>query len=187
MIKETIDTINSLLSLDVNHLGLVERVHKFAEPVRIYPAKYVGKGEYEPVNLDFYEGVSYHRINGVQNSVESESRTGCGVDLRVTQPMRMVVYCNKGILGSDDENSVIKIATNLRAEMIFSNDATLALLLKSDYVSVVVNSVNFDTVDVWNDEFQNVDYKLSSSKCFIAIDYTIELNADKDCYLYECN
>ena len=33
---------------------------------------------------------------------------------------------------------------------------------------------------VWNDEFQNVDYSLDSSKCLIAIDYNIELVCDKN-------
>ena len=31
--------------------------------------------------------------------------------------MRMIVSCSKGILGSDDDMSVIKLATNLRSEM----------------------------------------------------------------------
>ena len=44
------------------------------------------------------------------------------MDLKITQPMRMIVSCSKGILGSDDDMSVIKLATNLRSEMSFSND-----------------------------------------------------------------
>ena len=60
--------------------------------------------------------------------------------------------------------SVIKLATNLRSEMSFSNNKTLVTLLKVDYVSVIVNSVDFDSVSVWNDEFQNVDYSLDSRR-----------------------
>ena len=63
------------------------------------------------------------------------------MDLKITQPMRMIVSCSKGILGSDDDMSVIKLATNLRSEMSFSNNKTLVTLLKVDYVSVIVNSV----------------------------------------------
>ena len=36
---------------------------------------------------------------------------------------------------------LIKLATNLRSEMSFSNNKTLVTLLKVDYVSVIVNSV----------------------------------------------
>ena len=34
--------------------------------------------------------------------------------------------------------------------MSFSNNKTLVTLLKVDYVSVIVNSVDFDSVSVWN-------------------------------------
>ena len=47
--------------------------------------------------------------------------------------MRMIVSCSKGILGSDDDMSVIKLATNLRSEMSLSNNKTLVTLLKVDY------------------------------------------------------
>ena len=184
MIKETIDVIDALISTELNLIGLVERVYKFTDPQQIYPAKYLGSGQYRNVDL---VNCSYHRLNGAQSSSESESREGCGVDLKITQPMRMIVSCSKGILGSDDDMSVIKLATNLRSEMSFSNNKTLVTLLKVDYVSVIVNSVDFDSVSVWNDEFQNVDYSLDSSKCLIAFDYTIEIKGDKDCYVYECN
>ena len=35
--------------------------------------------------------------------------------------MRMIVSCSKGILGSDDDMSVIKLATNLRSEMSYQH------------------------------------------------------------------
>ena len=81
---------------------------------------------------------------------------------------------------------IISLA-NSSADICFSNSKTLVTLLKVDYVSVIVNSVDFASVSVWNDEFQNVDYSLDSSKCLIAFDYTIEIKGDKDSYVYECN
>ena len=48
---------------------------------------------------------------------------------------------NAYIVYENDDMSVIKLATNLRSEMSFSNNNTLVTLLKVDYVSVIVNSV----------------------------------------------
>ena len=188
MIKETVDKINALVALDVEKLSLVERVNKFSDPVRIYPARYTGSGEYEAINLDFYHGLIYHRLNGTQSSSEGESMTGCGTELTISQPIRMILYCSKGILGTDDDSSVYRIASNLRRDIVFSNDVALSSTLKVDYVNVTVNNVDFDSVKVWNDEFENVDYALASDKCLIAVDYTVEIKGDKDCILeYECN
>ena len=75
MIKETIDVIDALISTELNLIGLVERVYKFTDPQQIYPAKYLGGGQYRNVDL---VNCSYHRLNGAQSSSESESREGCG-------------------------------------------------------------------------------------------------------------
>ena len=102
MIKETIDVIDALISTELNMIGLVERVYKFTDPQQTYPAKYLGGGQHRNVDL---VNCSYHRLNRAQSSSESESREGCGVDLKITQPVRMIVSCSKGILGSDDDMS----------------------------------------------------------------------------------
>ena len=187
MISEVVTEINSLITLNISKkFGVVERVYRFTGPIAIYPAEYVGKGQYENINLDFHTCV-YHRLTGAQTSSESESRTGCGMDLTISQPMRMVLYCPKGILGFDDSSSVFKIASNVRKEMTFNNDSTLATTLKVDYASVLVTSVDFDSVSVWGAEFQNVDFSLRSDMCLIGFDYTIEIKGDKNCILeYEC-
>lgn len=183
---EVVNYINTLISLDVTKLGLCERVNKFTEPIQIYPAKYIGAGQYEPVNLDNYSGVLYHRLNGTQNSVESESRTGCGMDLTITQNMRLVLYCPKNILNLDDEGSVLRIGSNLRKEISFNN-SELVETLKCDYVSCVVSSIDFDSVNVWNSEFQNVNFAMDYRNCLIAFDYLIEIKGDKECLLeYSC-
>ena len=70
--------------------------------------------------------------------------------------------------------------SNIRQDISFNNSSSLSASLKSDYVSVVVNSVNMDFYSVWADEFNNVDYSLNSDKCLIAFDYTIEIKVDKD-------
>ena len=183
--KEVVDYINTVITLDVTKLGLCERVYRFTEPQAIYPAKYLGGGQYEPVNFDNYSGVLYHRLNGAQTSVESESRTGCGMDLTITQNMRLVVYCPKNIFNLDDEGSVLRIGSNLRKEVSFSNE--LSDTFKADYVNCVVTSVDFDSVSVWNNEFQNVDFSMDYHNCLISLDYQIEIKGDKECLLeYSC-
>ena len=187
MIKEVIEHINGLVTLDVSKFyGLVEKVTRYAEPVTSYPAEYVGGGDFSPINFDFSSSLIYHRVNGSQSSQESESATGCGMDLIITQPMRLVLYCSRDMI-SREVYGVDKIVHNIRQDISFNNSSSLSASLKSDYVSVVVNSVNMDFYSVWADEFNNVDYSLNSDKCLIAFGYTIEIKVEKDCYVYECN
>ena len=58
---------------------------------------------------------------------------------------RYVYYCACGIcLISREVYGVDKIVHNIRQDISFNNSASLSASLKSDYVSVVVNSVNMD-------------------------------------------
>lgn len=186
MLKEVIEHINNLVTLDVSKFyGLVEKVTRYAEPITSYPAEYVGGGDFTPINFDFHSSLVYHRVNGSQSSQESESATGCGMDLTITQPMRLVLYCSRDLI-SREVYGVDKIVHNVRQDISFNNSTTLSSSLKSDYVSVVVNSVNMDFYSVWAEEFNNVDYSLNSDKCLIAFDYTIEIKGEKDCLSYIC-
>lgn len=180
MIQSVIDTINVNIDV-VKKYGIVERYHN---DDKIYPAEYVGGGEYKEINFDFFESLCYHRL-GVQTSAEEESRTACSQDIIITQPVTLIVYCNKNILGSEDNG--LKISNNIRKNISFSNDATLANELKVDYVSVNVNSINFDSFDVWNLEFTGVNFRLQSTHLLLAINYTIGIRGDKNCIIeYEC-
>lgn len=177
MIQSVIDTINANISTITKKFGIVEQCHK---EDKIYPAEYTGGGDYKEINFDMFESLLYHRL-GIQTSTEEESRTACSTDLIITQPCFMVVYLDKSVFNS------LKLSSNLRKEITFSNDVTLANELKVDYVSVGVDSINFDPYQVWANEFTGVDYRLQSTHLLLGINYTIEIRGEKNCIIeYEC-
>ena len=50
------------------------------------------------------------------------------MDLKITQPMRMIVSCYKGILGSDDDMSVDKFRVQEEIKLKFVSDVWKKIL-----------------------------------------------------------
>lgn len=183
MINTVIDTINTFLTLPVKKYGIVEKIKR---DERSYPAEYMGQGNYKEINFDFYSSLVYHRLGNQTSETDDSNPVACEENIKITQPVKLILYCKKDIL-SDDANGALKISNNIRNQITFSNDKDLCSLLQVDSVSVNIETVNFNSYEVWAGEFDNVDYKLESTHYLISFDYEIEIVGSKECILtYEC-
>ncbi len=102
--------------------------------------------------------------------------------------MRLVAYFPKSVYNTDNSGIALKVAINLRNAIKGSNFKILAKALKADYISVDIDDINIDRYNVWEDEYDGVNYDVPSTHAIIAIDYSIEVGATDSCLIsYGCN
>ena len=177
MLPSLIEHIDSLLSFKTN--GLTRLEHRGAQ---VYPVIYSGGGDAEHVNFDFYISQCYHRQTGETEITDEESDAqGCGVDRTETYPMRLVLYFPNNVLNHDDAYSAYRMSNNVKNSLpdSFSDIAHTYGLY---HIGLEINSINLDSFEVWNQEFQNVEFKVPSDYNLISINYTLTLHGEKDCF-----
>lgn len=177
MLPSVIEHIDSLLTFKTN--GITRLEHKDGVS---YPVIYSGGGDSEHINFDFFQEQCYHRLIGEIDITDEDSETsGCGVDRTETYPMRLVVYFPNKTLGHDDAYSAYRMSNNIKNTLPHSFQ-TIANQYGLYDIHLEINSINLDSFDVWNNEFENVDFKVPSNYNLISIDYTLKLNGEKDCF-----
>lgn len=192
MIHSVISYLNQLISgLDmftaVHGLVALEPMQD-SDGIKIVPAEYKGGGESDAIDFDFLQSLCYHRLNGEQTSTENDSEVGCGTNVTITTPVKLVCYVNRNIYNTDNADIDVKISHNVRSAISISNIKALAKELQVTSIGVVVDSVDTRKIDVFTSEFDGVEYTVPSNYALFAISYNIVITGEESCMLgYGCN
>ncbi len=183
MLKEIIDYINcKLIPLKITGkpFGLCEII-KNGE--LSFPAIY-DLGEYKKIHdIDFNDGVIYHRIRSqyTESNNDEASTTGCDKYIDRTYYLRCVVICRKNIKG-DNQYSDEKIASIISKNINFRNDRELRISLKIDSIDVNISSFNTNRDEVFSQEFKGLEQFINYEYCLIAVDYNLVIGSDISCF-----
>lgn len=120
----------------------------------------------------------YHRhIGSAFESVRSDY--GDTNDrIKESAEMIMVVYGNRSRLRMSAESlsSLINLATPTNI------DQTLLSGIKIDAMNVVLNRIETDAQNVFNDEFAGVDFTISANEIMFKVNYSIATQFRRDCF-----
>ena len=137
------------------------------------PYKYVGNGNYTPVEIDG-GSVSYWRlVNNISFDVV-DGNTAIK-NLQATYPVRYVAMVKR------DEVNPLTFSQDV-ANVLEGRNKDLQTQLQAKSVNVTVNSIDTDTPSIWSSEFDvplsEPDYKRS----LILIDMTVTVTAKRECW-----
>lgn len=189
MIKESIEFI----AKKVSDLNLFQKVYQLVELVtdsenKTIPAVYISKGKYKPVEYSAVNGTAYLRKTGkisVRN-VTTETYIGCEESLQIDIPLKLVVYKKKSKL-PDDCSFTEEILAETILFHLSNNFTGYKSTVNARRFSLEFESVNTNSVEVWNEETNNVEQvDVNFDIACIAIEFTASMIADKKCLKNIC-
>lgn len=137
------------------------------------PYKYVGNGNYRPVEVDG-GSVSYWRL---VNNISFDVVDGNSAikNLQATYPIRYVAMVKR------DTNNPLVFSQDV-ANILEGRNKDLQTQLQAKNVNITVNSIDTDTPKIWGEEFtmplKEPDYKRS----LVMLDITVTVIAKRECW-----
>lgn len=177
MLSKLITYIDDQTSRFATKHGLAERVQDVKEEdPKVFPGVYKGADEYQMVDLE--QQCSYHRMTGqrVIEEVPEIGVSGCSKGLRITFPMVMV-----GCLPIDKPNQYRfeEISNSVSYELMrvkFPKETRGAIRASSAELNVT--GINSDRMQVWNNEFENVEMAVPFGYTLFSINYELVVLTD---------
>lgn len=172
-------------------LGYFEQFYGLAEQLskdgKLFPATYNSKGNWE--HIDYERNCCYHRLTGqyqLTRSDDEEMVGGRNPEIEVTYPMRLVWWLYRDTL--EDNGYQVHRINNAIANILYTDyNKTLNSQLKASRVSSETIAAEADASTVWEDEFDEVAFKLPSKMMIGYVDYTVTITGPESCLLDNIN
>lgn len=151
------------------------------------PVAYVGKANYQNINLDNFNGTAYIRQDGQATSVETGRQDkACKVELSMTYPVRLVFAIPREKTGRDDAFADDELVSHLVSALSGKNGA-LKASLKANSVSVLPVSWTTDAREVWNQETSGTGVIEPNMKLIYgAVNFAVTVEVYADCIESSC-
>lgn len=178
------ESIIDYLVAKLNLLGIFDKVYCLTElkndGEQKYPVHYKQNGDWERIEIDQRNGVSYFRCEDVTSS-EIENRYGTDILLQSNFDIKVIAYKRKGDVGTDNAYSADGLADVLKKQLTFRNE-TLQATINSRSVKSIVVSENTDSADIYNEEYSpapqpDIPFKWS----VVSIGVNVEVVHRRDC------
>lgn len=188
MLESIIDFINLKLGL----LNYFEKTHCLSTLVKnddglIYPAEYISNGDFNAVDFDAYDGVSYIRVNGEIDVERVDQRYTPKPRLNVTFPLRLVYAVRKDKLTKDDAYSFDRVRGSL-VKQLESDSADLANQLEADRIVVSTSNYISDTKELWDEETAETGtFQPKYEVVFGAMEVSVTVTTRAECIPSECD
>lgn len=180
MLNSLIPYIDQHFSEFNKQYGLAELLTEVKEETpKTFPAIYTSGDDYAQIDLE--KGVSYHRLDGAMNVVQTDDNTiGCARGLDITYPM--VLICCIDRLADCDQYSLDALSNNIafRLQQIKFTKAQRSLI-KAWSLEINLRSINTRRSEVWNQEYTNVPMQANFDYAYFSISYEIAIKADSSC------
>ena len=151
----------------------------------IYPAHYCGKGQYDRIDFDKKNGVSYWRK--VQN-VSTQTVDGdisCRDVLQISYPMRLVGAIPKNKLSADDAYSEERVIQTILGTVTGSNK-TIKAAIKANSVFIIPSSFETEMLEIVKTEYSLVK-AINYNMAYFRIDFDLIIQIREDCIPKECD
>lgn len=189
MLESIIDFINLKLGL----LNYFEKTHCLSTLVKnddglIYPAEYISNGDFEAVDFDAYDGVSYLRVNGdIDVSRTDENRYTPSPRVDVTIPLRLVYAVRKEKLTVDDAYSFDRVRGTI-VKQLEVDAQDLVNQLNVDKVTISTNGYKVDAQEIWSEETNETGlFQPKFELVFGSMEVEVTVRAKANCIPTECD
>ena len=185
-LKEIINKVNN--SLKANAIndkrfatarieGIARSIGRLVDnKVEVFPVVLTDNFEFKDVSIDdTYPLIIYHKIlSNTYQQKDNDRNYICKTDVK------MVVYGKVGKLNLTSEQLEAVIAMNFPT--IIDKDGTGV-----DSIFIRLSSSEMDGQKVFNEEYSNIEYRLSENDILLSFRYSIETNFRKGCFnICEC-
>ncbi len=149
------------------------------------PYSFEGNGELKAININS-PSLSWWRVTS-PFSVEEVTTTSAVNKKQGNYSLRLVVMYRRKESTADNGFTPAWLAEDLSSVLTQSN-GDLKTALQAAEVRVNVNSADIDTTKVWNEEFQDLEFKDPKyDTCLVALELSVTVIARSDCWETECN
>lgn len=191
MLKAIINYLNLKLDL-LNYFDLTRCLSelKSDNEGRISPNEYISNGEYDSINFDEYDGVSYWRLRDEITSERTETVkyvAGAKNNIETTVPLRLVFSIRKSKLTVDDAYSFDRIRQTILKQLTI-DDGILTTTLGADRVRIdQVGSIS-NPKALWDEETESTGtFEPKYDVVFGAVDIDVVITSKYRCLPAECD
>jgi len=191
MLKSLITYLNLKLDL-LNYFDLTRclvELKEDSEGAR-QPVEYISNGDYDVINWDEFNGVSYWRLRDEITSERTEERkykAGSRNNIETTVPLKLVFAVPRTKLTEDDAYSFDRIRQTMVKQFAIDDDV-IKTTLQAESVRINVVTANSDAKDVWEDETGGTGtFEPKYETVFGSIDVDVVIISKHSCLPTECD
>lgn len=187
-----LEAIVNFLNLKLELLNYFEKRHCLSVLVQnddglIYPAEYISDGNYDAIDFDAFDGLSYLRVNGEINVDRIDQKYTPKPRVNVTFPLRLVYAVRKDKLTADDAYSFDRVRASI-AKQLESDSIDLTLQLDADKVQISTSGYVSDAKEVWDEETNETgQFQPKFEVVFGAMEVNVVVTTRVECIPAECD
>jgi len=169
--------------------GLVDLVDRNLneDTVQTFPGKYVGNGEYKDAMIDdSVDMVVYHRNLGIDEEDDTGGGFGRNTMRTITYNQQMVVWINQDKVGGNKGDDKFKFIKEIKSLIPGTLTKVDLVNINARNGMIKKGSTNTEKRTLFDQEHENVDYKIKPEHAYFSIEYTIELKRVSDCVDVSC-
>lgn len=187
MLKAIVNFLNLKLEL-LNYFDLTRCLCELkTEGKVIAPKEYVSNGQFDNINFDSHNGVSYWRLRDAITVSREDNPNKALKRVQTTVPMKLVFSVPRDKLTEDDAYSFDRIRQTIVKQFNIDNGA-LTTALGAAKVTITAPSSDGDPLSVWEDETSGTGTQEPNVKyVFGSIDIDIVIDSDTECLPTECD
>ena len=185
------DIINNITT-ELEELNIFDTVHGMCEIVNdtdktgddaqeiSYPAEYQKSGELKKISFENELSTCYIRRNGEASiSEQDEDFQGCTENIEITIPLKFVglVSC-----GEDNAYAPERNVFNIIDKFVKADNIEIAQQMEVESIEVLATGWNTNRYDVFESEFDNIEYNINFKAVLFSIDFEIRVVSDWNCW-----
>lgn len=187
MLKVVITYLNLNLGL-LNYFDLTRCLCelKVDSEGKTSPKEYISNGNWDNIDFDAKDGVSYWRLRDEIATIPIESIYKAGKRVEVTIPLKLVFSVPRRKLTEDDAYSFDRIRQTISKQFNI-DDGDLKNTLGCEKVEISSPTANGDAKDVWDAETENTGtHEPNYNVVFGSVDIDVKLIYKGSCLPTEC-
>ena len=187
-----LESIIQFINLKLGLLNYFEKRHCLTTLVKnddglIYPAEYISNGDFDAIDFDGYDGVSYMRVNGEVDIARTDQQYTPKPRLEVSFPLKLVYAVRKDKLTQDDAYSWDRVRASI-AKQLETDSKDLANTLEADLVQISTSSYMSDTKEIWDEETAETgQFQPKFEVVFGSMEVTVTVTTRAECIPAECD
>jgi len=154
------------------------------------PVEYISNGEFDVINFDEFNGVSYWRLRDEPSTERTETqkyRAGAKNNIETTIPLRLVFAVPRTKLTEDDAYSFDRIRQTMVKQFAI-DDEVLKNQLGAISVRITQVGSNSKPKEVWEEETEGTGtFEPKYETVFGSIDVDVVVISDHECLPTECD